>query len=1712
MGGGKNAVFPSSSAEQGQAAKAAQKAHRAALLAYLKTGRTLLAIVAGVDGVLAVWLWLAATYEPSCAEGDGGPACWTSVAVNLVWPAPAADDLWHVASVCALLRFLALVAGLVALQVKAAVTRRTPRDFLLRTEDERLVALLPELFDAGKTINRNAQAADIREMFVLIAQSLNGPTWVAGHLSVWVDSCARPLADVADMPSDAHLKLCTVPELAAQVRNDSSPPQRLGRQWAKGLGVLCLANAVWFVMRPEFSDTSSYLTVLLLWQVVLTCGVELAHLMYVGFRGDALRHTVRTGGFIAWEFFASTAVVLAAAQCGSSHVDVSGPPAAGSGSDWSTTEISQPQGFFCYIDGGPVSAEFSDWQWRQSHIDAAAISLIRAGCIAALLVYTDFVDQRRWVGHSAVLCGLSCVAPVAKAVLWSTRDGGMTLSELCLAGTGLALGVVQSSLLGMFYSRAKPVMSSVLLRRGPPIPRRQGKWERRCRWFCAGLESCCCAIFEEHIPPPAPAILYRPGFEMKGPDGRWYIVELKGKKGAHVWELRDRNNGQWMKRCRAVYVYICSRAIICGYPLCQGYAEERAKNCISAGDRAFEAGRYRQAIPLYEEGLPVLTRTKWYNAKLVARVHNDIGICQLALRDEVEAECSFRESIATIKRLPPVKRMPEWDTEDPNEDALFNLGSQLQRRGELKAARPYLEEALDVRPTYVKARLNLAVIHAELGDTAMAKHELQQVVDQEPHNTQARIHRVLLRMNELGPVPKVTSRSVTKIDPADLSEMRAELDATVDGDVDNPEVAHLLACIVHAQALLLITPGFPSNVVERAQLSAVLLEGYEMEEPVVDKKEVKRKEKEKKEKEKKEKKEKEAKEKEEKEAKEEQDAKKRQEEQDAKNATTEQGGAAAPPAAAVVKPATADGGVSEGGSGEPRRLIMDVDIDGIRTEINEAGERTTIYDLEVVEHGFNRQQPFKLSRTADGWLALFKQVKAVAMANCNSDDPEAELRDLLSWLQKSKRHVTEDCAEDSSVFSLAAVARRHDALVDFLKKCPDLNESSRPLIMDFLPRPIVFKPEKKDKKHRAPEPEPEPEPDGQVRIKGSFMSGAVNFLERKTGKDLDGDGDVGVDGSLIKEPEPEAKFELSISHEAEDLLELAVVYYETALRLQPVHVPADGMERKLMMPFGRLARLGRPLALDTISEHRHHMRTREQAFTKLGLTFALASLGRFEPAEAWCTQALRAFLPVGFLELPAPYRIHVHHILGRPEHWPHRPQQWRERCVGHLHQLIDLKPDDAYRDALDLLRHWHDRQGDEATAAEYGKMWQEAQKRDPDAVPPETDPILSLRHCYLAGDRPGVAPPEVRPLTMAKASDGATPKKELMALIVAASPIQEASGTDVARRATKERALKADLQLLKMSELCERAEAAGVSKDDIEEATTIKQMVLIDSDVSDDDGSDGSHTSGEDHQPLEPEPPPDRGLAAMFLNREAGIDFFETRRKARSVHAHLTPAEQECLDLGPPVPEKVFDKLKDVLVARGIKGLSNFQKKLRLSDQSISDDLREYDEGELSEVDFMALLKAEKLGLTPSELKVLFDVFDLDVEDEGGHRLDYEDLYAQVCEWEIIPDAEPDLLELLGDAKMEGTSAEYRHQLKLGRRKVTRSDLSVVEDQVRTRLVEVDDENLRALRKGRILRRKERARAAKKKYNKYATNSSFSKEMAKSMAAVKADPYGEHSP
>ena len=615
-------------------------------------------------------------------------------------------------------------------------------------------------------------------------------------------------------------------------------------------------------------------------------------------------------------------------------------------------------------------------------------------------------------------------------------------------------------------------------------------------------------------------------------------------------------------------------------------------------------------------------------------------------------------------------------------------------------------------------------------------------------------------------------------------------------------------------------------------------------------------------------------------------------------------------------------------SAEPREDIVSASIQDVRDEATEAGERRMAYHISVVERGFNDEQPWLLAKSSADWLALFTQVKDAAATDATPSEKPTELRPLLDSLQRCRRHIVEDEAHELTVFSSNALAQRRKELESFLLQSPSISSSVRALILEFLPRPSAYaeaeaaaRAEKDARLKAAAKAQAEDAAFWEGRIEGGVFSKAVNWLERKTGLDLDGDGDVGVTGTLIVAPE-EPKKRTRLPQEAERLLELAVEYYEIALRLQPTHIPEDGMNRQYMMPFGRLARMGQPLALDTLTQHRHHLRLREQAFVKIGMAFALSSLEQYEVAEAWCNTATKAFIPDGLLELPLPYRVHMHYILGRPQHWPHRPEGWREACAQHLQQLADLNPGDEYRDSIDLLRHWHERQGDSEAARRYGDAWEAAQETSPYAVPSETDPILALRACYLPF---GVAPPDARPFS---------------ALSRAAPP--------------------------------------------------------ADSDLS--SYEDSSASEPDDLVP-EPEPeekePEDIGLAAKIMTRKATADYEEVLRRSRSLHANaLTEEEEECLLRGAPTPEGVMDKLKDVLVGRGKKGIENFGKALRVKDPADGDA-----RGLLSSADFSQFMADQKLGLSPTEIKVLFGVFDLSEEGFSTPCLDYEDLFEQLEDW-----------------------------------------------------------------------------------------------------------------
>jgi hypothetical protein len=109
----------------------------------------------------------------------------------------------------------------------------------------------------------------------------------------------------------------------------------------------------------------------------------------------------------------------------------------------------------------------------------------------------------------------------------------------------------------------------------------------------------------------------------------------------------------------------------------------------------------------------------------------------------------------------------------------------------------------------------------------------------------------------------------------------------------------------------------------------------------------------------------------------------------------------------------------------------------------------------------------------------------------------------------------------------------------------------------------------------------------------------------------------------------------------------------------------------------------------------------------------------------------------------------------------------------------------------------------------------------------------------------------------------------------------------------------------------------------------------------------------------------------------------------------------------------------------------------------------------------------------------VFDRFDLSAEDGGSRRLDYEDFFEQVANWEIIPEEQLCLLDLVAEAKLPEMNIEERRRAAARRKRVTRSDLIYVEETLRQNLASATEDDLRRLRKGRVLRRKARHKLSK---------------------------------
>jgi tetratricopeptide (TPR) repeat protein len=435
-------------------------------------------------------------------------------------------------------------------------------------------------------------------------------------------------------------------------------------------------------------------------------------------------------------------------------------------------------------------------------------------------------------------------------------------------------------------------------------------------------------------PPAAPAVLYRPGHVMAGPGGVAFVVHAKSR-AHHVWRKQrppppaDGGGGPaWRRGLRRVVAWFGARCVVCGYPLCKGFAVGRALVLVQRGDHLYRRQAWGAARAQYEVALATLSGTRRLrreHAALISRLHNAVGCTYLTGKpDERRAQRAFERAIEAVAdvRAHAAAAAAEGGSEpvvNMNHDALFNLGSQLQRRGDLEDAVPLLQDAVVAHPPSTKARTNLAVAAIAQGQLEQARRQLcallrEHVATQDPAFFEARLQLALLDLHDLGAHDEPTRRRSKRLrqlskrrqgqllkmpepepepeagaQPVAANSTRAYLDlkaqreaaewepepepepqrkhalATlimeqamrsealnsrqartdrfelavlsemelclgplqqlgVGGADDDPEVAHLGACVLHARAVRCFVPNQPSNNVSRAHMRSVLLE------------------------------------------------------------------------------------------------------------------------------------------------------------------------------------------------------------------------------------------------------------------------------------------------------------------------------------------------------------------------------------------------------------------------------------------------------------------------------------------------------------------------------------------------------------------------------------------------------------------------------------------------------------------------------------------------------------------------------------------------------------------------------------------------------------------------------------------------------------------------------------------------------------------------
>jgi tetratricopeptide (TPR) repeat protein len=141
----------------------------------------------------------------------------------------------------------------------------------------------------------------------------------------------------------------------------------------------------------------------------------------------------------------------------------------------------------------------------------------------------------------------------------------------------------------------------------------------------------------------------------------------------------------------------------------------------------YDDGRYAAAIEAFRQAIAL--------DPLLARAHDNLGLCYEALGRYDEALASFREAVRLNREA---DRPSPWPP--------LNLGLLLMRLDRPGKAEPLFREAVQVDPRFAQGRYQLGVALEKAGHTTEAIAELEQAAQldgsyAEPHYALARVYR-----------------------------------------------------------------------------------------------------------------------------------------------------------------------------------------------------------------------------------------------------------------------------------------------------------------------------------------------------------------------------------------------------------------------------------------------------------------------------------------------------------------------------------------------------------------------------------------------------------------------------------------------------------------------------------------------------------------------------------------------------------------------------------------------------------------------------------------------------------------------------------------------------------------------------------------------------------------------------------------------------------